>query len=121
LTRVERVDDEPAYGEVPGTEAYMKRAQDAVPDEVEVITRSRSASRVNANDLPPASAELPIPKIIAMKIDPDEPGYGDVPGTEAYEKRRADAVPDMIVRSPDSDRPPKNPFSTPKGDGSAGM
>ncbi len=31
-TRVERVDDQPSYGEVPGTEAYSKRAQDAVPD-----------------------------------------------------------------------------------------
>jgi hypothetical protein len=31
---VERVDDEPCFGEVPGTDAYNKRLQDAVPDVV---------------------------------------------------------------------------------------
>jgi hypothetical protein len=120
ITRVERLDDEPAYGEVPGTAAYKKRAQDAVPDEVEVITRSRSQSRVNLSDRPVTPAELPIPKIIAMKIDPDVPGYGDVPGTDAYDKRRADAVPDMIVKSPDSATPPDNPWQGSQSDKSAG-
>lgn len=92
-----------------------------MPDEVEVIARSRSASRVDGGDVPSAPPALSIPKIIAEKIDPDKPGYGDVPGTEAYEKRRADAVPDMIIKSPDSDRPPENPFSASRKDGSAGM
>jgi len=98
---------------VPGTDAYKKRTQDAVPDEVEVINRSRSASRVSPADRP--GVEIPIPKIVAMKIDPDTPAYGDVPGTEAYEKRRADAVPDMVIKSPDGSDPPPNPFKSGSG------
>ncbi|KAK3066044.1 hypothetical protein LTS18_002087, partial [Coniosporium uncinatum] len=44
VTRVERVDDKPAHGEVPGTPAYKLRTQDAVPDELEIVpegSRSR--------------------------------------------------------------------------------
>lgn len=110
ITRVERVDDEPAYGEVPGTDAYKKRTQDAVPDVVEVVNRSRSASRV----ADPPSPSNPIPKIVAMKIDPDVPGYGDIPGTEAYEQRKADAQPDVILKSPQDTKPPPNPWSAGK-------
>jgi hypothetical protein len=36
---------------------------------------------------------------VVEKIDPEVPAYGDVPGTEAHEKRLADAVPDLVVRS----------------------
>jgi hypothetical protein len=111
ITRVERLDDEPAYGEVPGTAAYKLRTQDAVPDEVEVITRSRSTSRVVPSDRP-LTLDIPVPRIVAEKIDPDEPSYGDVPGTAAYEKRRADAVPDMVIKSPvDGGSPGASPFS----------
>jgi hypothetical protein len=112
VTRVERLDDTPAYGEVPGTAAYNMRARDAVPDEVEVVTRSRSASRVNTADRPATgSGPPPVPKIVAIKIDPDVPAYGDVPGTEAFEKRKADAVPDVVLRSPAGERAPDNPFA----------
>ncbi|KAK1090110.1 hypothetical protein LTR48_008951, partial [Friedmanniomyces endolithicus] len=51
ITRVERVDDQPAYGEVPGTQAYSIRTADAVPDEVEIVPeglRSRSGTRSRA-------------------------------------------------------------------------
>jgi hypothetical protein len=107
VTRVERVDDEPSYGEVPGTEAYSKRAQDAVPDEVEIVPdgqRSRSASRLSAADRPFTPGGSPIPKTVVEKVDPDEPAYGEVPGTEAYEKRAQDAVPDVVLKAPE---PPK--------------
>jgi hypothetical protein len=110
ITRVEKVDDEPTYGEVPGTTAYKLRTADAVPDEVEVLpagSRSRSASRVSRPSTP---GGMDIPKIVAEKIDPDEPSYGDVPGTAAYEMRKADAIPDEIIKSPDSARAPANPF-----------
>lgn len=104
VTRVERVDDEPAYGEVPGTDAYNKRAQDAVPDEVEIVpdgTRSRSASRLNAEDRPLTPGGTPIPKTIVEKVDPDTPSHGEVPGTDAYNKRLQDAVPDVVRAVPD--------------------
>jgi hypothetical protein len=101
------VDDEPAYGEVPGTDAYEKRAQDAVPDEVEVVpegTRSRSASRLNAADRPLTPGGSPVPKTVVERVD-DEPAYGEVPGTDAYNKRLQDAVPDVVVKVPDPPNP----------------
>jgi hypothetical protein len=103
VTRVERVDDEPAHGEVPGTDAYNKRTLDAVPDEVEIVPegmRSRSASRVSA-DRPLTPGGTPIPKTVVEKIDPDQPGHGDVPGTLAHQQRLADAEPDAVVRAPE--------------------
>jgi hypothetical protein len=111
ITRVERVDDEPAHGEVPGTDAYNKRTQDAVPDEVEIVPeglRSRSASHVSTGDRPltPGGTPMsPIPKTVVEKIDPDQPSYGDVPGTHAHQLRLADAEPDVIVKAP---KPPQH-------------
>ncbi|KAJ4322409.1 hypothetical protein N0V94_002396 [Neodidymelliopsis sp. IMI 364377] len=110
ITRVERVDDEPAHGEVPGTAAYNMRTQDAVPDEVEIVPdgqRSRSASHVSISDRPltPGGTPMsPIPKTVVEKIDPDQPSHGDVPGTLAHQQRLADAAPDIIVKAPE---PPK--------------
>ncbi|KAF2731611.1 hypothetical protein EJ04DRAFT_526014 [Polyplosphaeria fusca] len=119
-TRVERVDDEPSYGEVPGTEAYNKRAQDAVPDEVEVVpdgTRSRSASRVNADSRPLTPGGTPIPRTVVEKVDPDTPSYGDVPGTDAYKVRAADAIPDVVLKAPEP--PKRTPEGTPEDDSNA--
>ncbi|KAF2268334.1 hypothetical protein CC78DRAFT_21328 [Lojkania enalia] len=107
MTRVERVDDQPSYGEVPGTDAYNKRMQDAVPDEVEVVPeglRSRSTSRVCAEDRVYTPGGSLIPKTVVEKVDPDTPSYGEVPGTHAHELRAADAVPDVILKAPE---PPK--------------
>lgn len=42
VTRVERVDDELGYGEVPGTEAFKMRRQDAVPDEIDIVPEGTS-------------------------------------------------------------------------------
>lgn len=97
-TRVEKVDDEPSYGEDPDTKAYHMREQDAVPDEIEVVPegrKSRSSSSVGLS----TPGGQPIPMTVVEKIDPEVPAYGDVPGTEAHEKRLADAVPDLVVRS----------------------
>lgn len=99
---MERVDDQPSYGEVPGTDAYQKRTQDAVPDEVEIVpdgTRSRSTSRVSASDRPLTPGGSPVPRTVVEKVD-DEPSYGDVPGTHAFEVRAADAVPDVVLKAP---------------------
>ncbi|KAF1985703.1 hypothetical protein K402DRAFT_379019 [Aulographum hederae CBS 113979] len=103
VTRVERVDNKPSHGEVPGTPAYQLRTQDAVPDEVEIVPegqRSRSTSRARLeDDRPGSTGGSPVPKMVVEKVD-DKPAYGEVPGTEAYEKRKADAVPDEIIKSP---------------------
>jgi len=114
MTRVERVDDEAAYGEVPGTEAYEKRAQDAVPDEVEIVPdglRSRSASvMLRTEDRPVTPGGSPIPITVVEKID-DAPAYGEVPGTVAQQVRAADAVPDVILKIP---QPPERSAEDPQ-------
>ncbi|KAF2454613.1 hypothetical protein BDY21DRAFT_99499 [Lineolata rhizophorae] len=106
MTRVERVDDTASYGEVPGTPAYQMRMQDAVPDEVEIVPRSRSASRLRHEDRPTTPGGSPVPKTVVEKVD-DSPSHGDVPGTNAHELRKADATPDIVLKAPDpSHRPP---------------
>lgn len=102
VTRVERVDDFPAYGEVPGTAAYEIRTQDAVPDELEIIPdgqRSRSTSRLSESDRPLTPGGTPVPKMIVERVD-DKPAHGEVPGTAAYDMRKADAEPDEIRQAP---------------------
>ncbi|PYH40912.1 uncharacterized protein BP01DRAFT_360891 [Aspergillus saccharolyticus JOP 1030-1] len=113
LTRVERVDENPAHGEVPGTSAYEIRTRDAVPDQVEVIpdgsrSRSTSTSRQQQRPMTPSS---PIPRTVVEKVDLDQPSHGDVPGTPAYELRKADAVPDVVMKASDSDDAAPNPES----------
>jgi hypothetical protein len=98
-TRVEKVDDTPSHGEIPGTSAYEKRELDAVPDEVEVISRSRSPSTAGQRRRSLTPGGSAVPRTVVEKVDPDQPSYGDVPGTEAYEKRKADAVPDVVTKS----------------------
>ncbi|RDW57581.1 DUF5102 domain-containing protein [Aspergillus mulundensis] len=108
-TRVEKVDDVPSHGDVPGTSAYEKREQDAVPDEVEVISRSRSPSAAGQRRRSVTPGGTRIPRTVVEKVDPGQPSYGDVPGTEAYEKRRADAVPDMVTKTSKSTTPSGSP------------
>ncbi|KAF3387371.1 hypothetical protein F1880_000542 [Penicillium rolfsii] len=103
-TRVERVDDSVQHGELPGTEAYEKRRQDAVPDEIEVIqesSHSRHPSTAGSESRPLTPGGSPIPRTIVEKVDPESPSHGEVPATEAYEKRQADAVPDVVTKASD--------------------
>ncbi|KAI9817234.1 MAG: hypothetical protein M1827_001347 [Pycnora praestabilis] len=106
-TRVERVDDTPSHGEVPGTPAYGMRAQDAVPDELEIVPEGSPSRResVGGGTDRPSSPSVPIPLTVVEKVDPSEPSHGDVPGTDAYEKRKADAVPDVVVEAQENGTP----------------
>lgn len=79
------------------------RRQDAVPDEIEVIPEgslSRSNSRANLQR-PLTPGGTPMPKMVVEKVDPSWPSHGDVPGTAAYEIRRADAAPDVVLKAPE--------------------
>ncbi len=104
ITRVERVDDSAAHGEVPGTLAYNLRTQDAVPDEIEIVPegrRSRSSTlggrdrALSGSPRPGTPGGSPIPKTVVEKVD-FKPSHGEVEGTEAKEIRRADAQPDEV-------------------------
>ncbi|KAK5121146.1 hypothetical protein LTR85_005630 [Meristemomyces frigidus] len=110
VTRVERVDDRPAHGEVPGTPAYEMRTKDAVPDEVEIVpegkrsrsgtqSRGRSMSHLSQGSRPNTPGGSPIPKTVVERVD-DKPAHGEVEGTLAKEMRMADAEPDEVIRAP---------------------
>lgn len=112
-TRVERVDSSAQHGEVPGTSAYEKRELDAVPDEIEVVPEgalSRDRSPAGLQERPSTPGDSPIPRTMVEKLDPGSPSYGEVPGTEAFEKRQADAVPDLVKKAddPDDAQPPSS-------------
>lgn len=107
-TRVEKVDDEPRHGEVPGTSAYEIRRQDAVPDEVEVVPEGIPSKRSSRQflDTPLTPGGTPIPRTVVEKLDTDQPSYGEEPGTPAYRTRMADAIPDIVLKNPDPSRSP---------------
>lgn len=104
-TRVEKVDDSARYGEIPGTPEYEKRGQDAVPDEIEILSqgsRSRSHSIGVTRERPLTPGGTPIPRTVVEMIDPSEPSYGEIPGTRAYRQREEDAVPDAVLKTSSS-------------------
>lgn len=100
-TRVERVDDSPAYGEVPGTAAYTRRAQDAVPDEVEVVSGRLSKRSSQYLEPPTTPGGTVVPRTVVEKVDPSSPSYGDEPGTKGYSHRKADSIPDLVLKAPE--------------------
>ncbi|KIW89031.1 uncharacterized protein Z519_10516 [Cladophialophora bantiana CBS 173.52] len=104
-TRIEKVDDEPRYGEVPGTPAYEKRMLDAVPDEVEIVPEGRLSKRSSQLLEPPTTpGGTLIPRTVVEKLDPESPSYGEIPKTSAYLQRQMDAVPDVILKNPEPGR-----------------
>lgn len=116
ITRIERVDDKPAHGEVPGTPAYALRTKDAVPDEIEVVpdgqrsrsgttSRSRAGSVMGEREMsrPATPGGTAIPKTVVERVD-DKPAHGEVEGTLAKEMRGADAEPDEVIKAPEEAR-----------------
>ncbi|KAI6779609.1 uncharacterized protein J7T54_008227 [Emericellopsis cladophorae] len=85
-TRVERVDDEPAHGEVPGTEANKMREADAQPDEIAVIPEDDTESQSTGHN----------EKLPATVVE-EAPGSMGPRSQEFVGKRQADAPPDVVV------------------------
>lgn len=79
ISLVGRVDDTPTHW-VPGTEPLGKGLADAQPGAVRT------------------PSPILIPTMVVQRIEGDKPYHGEVPGTEEYERRSADAQPDVIVR-----------------------
>jgi len=92
-TRVERVDDEPSHGEVPGTEAYDMRTADAAPDEFEVIPESPKL--LDRSQLDTEQSETSsVPKTVVEKV-----------GSETQQQsQETDAAPDAVVEAPESSK-----------------
>ncbi|KAK6071211.1 hypothetical protein SCUP234_00716 [Seiridium cupressi] len=95
-TRVEKVDDEPSYGEVPGTEAYQKRTGDAAPDEIAIIPELKIDTDSVASGEPDTPGGQPIPKTVV-----DE--SADVVGSKTHhyheDTHKADAAPDYVRKA----------------------
>lgn len=99
-TRVEKVDDIPNHGQVPGTAAYEMRNKDAVADEMEVVpdgARSRSKSRPELENQSPTPGGAPIPITVVETVDPGASDLTQLPRPGPHEKHMADAVPDVVL------------------------
>lgn len=89
---------------------YGFRGSDAASDEAALVGAEvvkdpkRRGSKVQ---------EQAIPTTVVEKVDPFTASYGEVPGTMAYEMRRADAEPDVVVGSEDQEGPRSRSGSTP--------
>ncbi|KAK3943637.1 hypothetical protein QBC46DRAFT_456692 [Diplogelasinospora grovesii] len=103
-TRVERVDDKPAYGEVPGTKAYALREGDAAPDEIAIIPDALNTGKTGLaaehedgeDRTPMTPGGHPIPKTVVEET-PD--ADGSVTHEEDQEKHRADPPPDLVLKA----------------------
>jgi hypothetical protein len=93
-TRVDRVEDSPLYGEVPGTDAYEKRKADAVPDAVFNVSVNSQSPISGVEDArekrrPPS----PIPETLLTKVI-TLPDHGPSSHPRAHRRSPSDALPD---------------------------
>jgi hypothetical protein len=97
-TRVEKVDDKPAYGEVPGTQAYALREGDAEPDEIAIIPDPSEPSKPEPEQTPrsPTPGGHPIPTTVVEETPDVE---GSVTHPENRQRRKSDAHPDLVVKA----------------------
>jgi hypothetical protein len=94
-TRVEKIDDKPAYGEVPGTQAYRLREGDAEPDEIAIIP-DPSKPEPEPTSPSPTPGGRPIPKTVVEETPDVE---GSVTHSENRQRRKSDARPDLVVKA----------------------
>ena len=89
----------PSHGEVPGTAAHEFRMADAVPDEIFSEGETEEVSPVTRQN-EGAQKKVPIPRTVVTRVD-SKPSHGEVPGTDAYKIRVADAEPDVMEKKGD--------------------
>lgn len=102
-TRVEKVDDEPSHGQVPGTAAYQLRTEDAEPDEIAVIPEvgGNSCPGRKLDEQPPSPRSpggRPIPTMVIEKVDGTS-SQDDMRQTAAHQIQLADAVPKVKLQA----------------------
>jgi hypothetical protein len=97
---VERVDDKPAYGEVPGTAAYQLREEDAAPDEIAYVPEPSSDTEPGPGSeqdgTSPTPGGQPIPKTV-VEESPDV--EGSVTHPEIEKRHEADPHPDVVLKA----------------------
>lgn len=101
ITRVERVDHEASYGEVPGTDAYEMRAEDARPDEVAFIDDEKKTESPGVMS-PATPGGQPIPKTVLEEVPPS-PVLGGLSRSSTHKHKRhmSDAMPDLVLQVED--------------------
>lgn len=100
LTRVEKVDTEPSYGEVPGTDAYKMRVEDAQPDQIAVLPGDESAkSRSPPIDRPSTPGGHPIPITVVERVDASSATSDGFSGSSSHHVHKLDAEPDVVIDS----------------------
>ncbi|KAG6009499.1 hypothetical protein E4U21_002135 [Claviceps maximensis] len=90
ITRVEKIDSIPSYGEVPGTEAHNLRQADAQPDEIAVATDFTD------EDLE-ASIETPRQEVPITVLEPVQSASGGSPVSTTSPD--VDAKPDIVLET----------------------
>lgn len=96
-TVVEKIDPE-SPSHVSGILAQPTCIADAVPDLVMPASSPESGSASEPQSA--SSTKVPVPRMVVTRID-SKPAHGEVPGTEAYEIRKEDAVPDVLEKKAD--------------------
>ncbi|PSS03602.1 hypothetical protein BD289DRAFT_478436 [Coniella lustricola] len=98
--RVEKVSSEPSYGEVPGTEAYKMREEDAEPDEIAIVApqeQEAAGSESEQRDIksPSTPGGHPIPKTVV-----EESSGNSVAQSHPEMMHKGDSTPDELIKSP---------------------
>lgn len=94
--RVEKVSDEPSYGEVPGTEAYRMREGDAAPDEIAIVVgENKIEDEDQGEDIksPSTPGGYPIPKMVVE----ESPGNTETQ-SHPEKKYKADTPADLVIK-----------------------
>ncbi|EOO01925.1 hypothetical protein UCRPA7_2556 [Phaeoacremonium minimum UCRPA7] len=94
--RVEKVSDEPSYGEVPGTAAYKLREGDAEPDEIAIIpdAQNEESEENNGEEVksPATPGGHPIPKTVVEESEDNSQSQ-----SHPERRNRADPPPDLVL------------------------
>ncbi|KAG6280038.1 hypothetical protein E4U48_008194 [Claviceps purpurea] len=90
-TRVEKVDSNPSYGEVPGTEAHKQREADAQPDEIAVL------DDFTKEHLEEASMDTPRQDGPITVLEPVQSDHGE--SSASTKSSDVDAKPDIVLEA----------------------
>lgn len=92
--RVEKVSDEPSYGEVPGTDAYKMREGDAEPDEIAVIPDDSDSASGESRSQSGTPNGRAIPTTLVEET-------ADTEGSETHPEKqhRSDPPPDLVLKA----------------------
>lgn len=97
---VEQPEIAPNHGGKLSIDTHHERAADALVERVGRMAEDDERMASNSvSSRPTTPGGYPIPITVVEKVDPSTPSYGEIPGTLAHELRKADAVPDLVLKT----------------------